>query len=394
MNISTENGAPTNPQPVSKILIVDDEDILLRLWQRTLTVEGFEVATAGSAEEAMQKIKKETFTVIFSDMSLPGLAGKDLLKHVKQNHVPSCVNIMTGMATMEGAVECIRLGACDYIAKPCRVNEVVAMAKRCLGHEEQRREMLRLRQSITEYQALDKLKSEFVSNVSHELRTPLFAMGAALDLVFEGMDEQMKGSNMKLQEVIKNNYERLSQVIRNVLNFSQMERGTFTPKFQEMDLAVVAQQSLDALTPLFQKNGIHCEPLDLKTSDTKLTADPEQIRQILVNFLGNAVKFTPPEGKVGVEIADDAGNIRLCVRDTGQGIAPEHHEKIFDRFYQVDASITRNAGGCGIGLGIVKKIVELHNGRVWVESTIDQGSRFFVSLPRHRSDEGGSNVPR
>lgn len=373
----------------SKILIVDDEDILLRLWQRALSAEGFDVSMAGSAEEAMQKLKKENFTVIFSDMSLPGLAGKDLLKHVKQNHIPACVNIMTGMATLEGAVECIRLGACDYIAKPCRVNEVVAMARRCLAHEEQRQEMGRLRQSITEYQALDKLKSEFVSNVSHELRTPLFAMGAALDLFFEDLSGQMKDSDKKLHSVIKNNYERLSQVIKNVLDFSQMERGTFTPKFREVDLAALASQCLDDLAPLFAQRRIHREALTVKSQAAILVADPDQLRQIFVNFLGNAAKFTPPEGKIGVEVEDDGDNIKFCVWDTGRGIAPEHHEKIFDRFYQVDASITRDAGGCGIGLGIVKKIVDLHKGRVWVESVPDQGSRFYVSLPRKRVEEGG-----
>ncbi|OGR60050.1 MAG: hypothetical protein A2X34_02110, partial [Elusimicrobia bacterium GWC2_51_8] len=345
-----------------KVLIVDDDESILRVCGRTLASEGFEVVTSQNGEDAVKKLKESEFGVVFTDLTMPEMGGKELLKHVRQNHSFTCVNIFTGASTVEGAVECMRLGACDYISKPFGMNELTAMAFRCAGHYSHHLETARLNHDITAYAELDKLKSEFVSNVSHELRTPLFSIGGALDLLLQTMPELTDAASKKLVEVMHNNLARLNSTVANVLNFSRIEKGAFIPVFKNMDLAALARKAMKDLHPLFVQRGISAEPVSSSAAGAMIEADPEHMEQVLINLLGNAIKFTPRGGRVGVELSGGADAILMCVWDTGCGIAPQYHKKVFDRFYQVDGSIIRETGGSGIGLSIVKSIMEMHGG--------------------------------
>lgn len=380
------------PNP-KKVLLVDDDETTRRLCGRVLTGEGFEVVTAENGEDAIAKLKESDFGIVFTDFTMPKIGGKELLQYIRQNHSSTCVNIFTGGGTVEGAVECMRLGACDYITKPFDMGELVAMAFRCAAHYSHHRETERLKHDITAYEELDKLRSEFVSNISHELRTPLFSIGGALDLLIQTTPEVTDPTSKKLLEVILNNLSRLNSLVENVLNFSQIEKGTFIPDFKTLDLCVLAQKAINDLHPLFLQRGIVIEPVSGGAANCMIEADPKKMEQILVNLLANAIKFTPQGGMVGVTISENAQEVCLCVWDTGCGIAPEYHKRIFDRFYQVDGSVTREAGGSGIGLSIVKSIVEMHGGGIRVESSPGKGSRIYVSLPRlqHREQGGESH---
>jgi nitrogen-specific signal transduction histidine kinase len=380
------SGIELNPK---RVLLVDDESSMLRICERALAGEGFEVVPANTGEDAIRELKKREFGVIFTDLNMPGIGGKDLLKYVRQNHSSICVNIFTGAGTIEGAVECMRLGACGYITKPFDLGEFTAMAFRCMGHYDHRLETARLKKNITAYEELDKLKSEFVSNVSHELRTPIFSMSGALELLLQSLPEITDGTSKKLCEVIQHNLTRLTSIVSNILNFSRIEKGTLIPSFREVDLAALAQKAAGDLHPLFAQRNISIEPAQaLLPSGAVIEADPEQIEQVLINLLANAIKFTPRGGRIGIALSEQGDAIILCVWDTGCGIDPQYHTRIFDRFYQVDGSITRETGGTGIGLAIVKSIVQMHGGRIWVESSPGQGTRMNVYLPRRRKTPG------
>ncbi|MCB4756620.1 MAG: response regulator [Elusimicrobia bacterium] len=367
-----------------RILVVDDDADILNLWIRILKKEGFDVVTAISGEEAVKRLNNDNFGVVFSDINMPGMSGKDLLKYVKQNHSASCVNMITGLATVEGAVECMHLGACDYIAKPCEKQELVAMAFRCLRHYDHQLESRRLQETVFRLEEIDKLKSEFVSNVSHELRTPLFSLGAALELLLQDKSRSMDETSIKLCNVIWGNFERLRRLVSNILNFSRLENGTLRLNYQDVDLSTLVNRIFTELSPLFLQRKIRFDVVTNPAPFVTMTTDPEQIQHVLINLLGNAIKFTPEGGKVGVRLDEEGDRIRICVWDTGSGIDSKNQERIFDRFYQVDGSMTREAGGTGIGLSIVKAVVDMHGGKVWVESELDKGSRFYISLPKHQ----------
>lgn len=374
------------PNP-KRVLVVDDDETILKLCLRALGGEGFEVIQARTGEEALTHLHKGDLSVVFTDLTMPGMSGMDVLKYVKQHHDPICVNIVTGEGSIEGAVECMRLGACDFIAKPFSVNELIAMAFRCVGHHAHNLEVERLKKNVNDYEEIDRLKSEFVSNVSHELRTPLFSMGGALELLLEMEPGLKEGASGKLCGVLSHNLSRLNHIVANILDFSRIEKGSFRPCFKPVDLQALSQKIVDDMQPLFSRKGIRIGAVAACLSSCSLEADPDQLEQVLVNLLGNASKFTPAGGEVGVTLSENRDGLQLCVWDTGKGIAREYHEKIFDRFYQVDGSITREAGGSGIGLAIVKAIVEMHGGRVWVESAPAKGARVNVILPKSRKKQ-------
>ncbi len=377
----------TNPK---RILVVDDDTSVLSVWTRFLTSEGFDVVTAATGEEAIQILKDQTFAVMFTDINMPGISGKDLLKYVKQKHSATCVNMITGLVTIEGAVECMQLGACDYLSKPCEKKELTAMAFRCLRHYDQELESRRLKETVFRLEEVDKLKAQFVSNVSHELRTPLFAIAAALEILLQDMYESLSDPMKQLCDVMRNNIERLRRLIENILNFSRLENGTLHIKPRELDLSNLIKETTAGLAPLFARREIDFVfETNPSPFTTRFTADPEQIQHVLINLLGNAIKFTPEKGKVGIKLEDQGNDIRICVWDTGPGIDQHDQKRIFDRFYQVDGSSTRETGGTGIGLSIVKAVVEMHGGNAWVESELGKGSQFYISLPKQPIQKEG-----
>ncbi len=387
MLLTTEATADQIALTYKRVLITDDNPEVLDLWERVLKEEGFAVVVAKNGREAIEKLGEEKVSVIFTDLDMPGMGGMDVLKYVKQSRDVSdvCVNIITGVGTIQGAVKCMQLGACDYISKPCDIDELIVMTYRCLRHHSEQLETKRLKETVGQLEELNKLKSDFVSNVSHELRTPLFSMSAALDLLLQDMSGKVDGPSQKLSEVIKHNHERLNQIVGNILDFSRLENGTLKPKFQKVDLIALAKKTLEDLSPLFSQHNIGYEFIIESSSCESIEADPVHLQQVLINLLGNSIKFTPAGGRVGVKIADGGDKVRVCVWDTGSGIAPEYLERIFDRFYQVDGSMTREAGGAGIGLSIVKAMVEMHGGKVWAASKPNQGSQFYITLPKLRA---------
>ncbi|MBI4668943.1 MAG: response regulator [Elusimicrobia bacterium] len=369
---------------LGRILLVDDEETILRAWSRALQKEGCQVTTAASGREALEVIKERPFDVIFSDMKMPGVSGLEFLGNLRRLGFDGCVNIVTGMPNITDVVECMRQGACDYVQKPCDLSELLAKAARCLGHAAERRQRKKLENEVMKYEEIDRLKFEFVSNVSHELRTPLFSMKGAFDLLRGEMGEGLSSDPVRsrLVDIVRSNIERLSRVVGNVLDFSRLERGVLAPHFESVDLAVLANESMGAMTPLFAEKNIKLEPLQLSGS-AEVSADPNHLRQVFINLLGNAVKFTKPGGSVGIKITGKEEAVEIVIRDNGIGITPQNQQKIFERFYQVDASLTREAGGTGIGLSLVKAVIENHKGKIWVESAPGQGSRFCFVLPRN-----------
>jgi signal transduction histidine kinase len=248
---------------------------------------------------------------------------------------------------------------------------------------EKGREISRLKGELVRREELDKLKSDFVANVSHELRAPLFAMGAALELLFEdGVDPDTE----RLRGVVRGNLARLRRLVSNILEYTKLESGVLKPAFRRTDLASIVRSAAADMEPLLASKFVEIR-VDAPPEGVHAEVDPDQMGQVVSNLLSNAVKFTEAGGSLGVELSDGGGDVRLCVWDTGVGVPETDRERIFERFYQSEARPSRVAGGAGIGLALVKGYVELHRGRIWVESRPGAGSRFHVSLPKAREEE-------
>ncbi len=228
---------------------------------------------------------------------------------------------------------------------------------------------------------LDKMKSDFVSNVSHELRTPLTAIKGSVDNMLDGITGQLNEKQDRYLARIKSNADRLTRLINNVLDLSRIEAGKIDLKSAYLSLVTLAQEVAESIRPVATEKLIS---LEVASPDISATAwaDRDKITQVLMNLVGNAVKFTPPHGKVSVAVNRNGDQwMQISVTDTGPGIPPEEAGKIFDRFYQIDQTGKQKARGTGLGLAISKVLVEMHGGKIWLESAIGRGSTFSFTVP-------------
>jgi signal transduction histidine kinase len=230
-----------------------------------------------------------------------------------------------------------------------------------------------------ELEIANKHKSQFLANMSHELRTPLNGIQGYTELIMDGIYGEAPEKIKEVMERIQQSGNRLLGLINAVLDLSKIEAGRLTLSLADYSMQGVVQTVYTAVEPLAAEKqlalNVNIQP-DLPVGK----GDEQRITQVLTNLVGNAIKFTEV-GEVGVEVASTNGAFMVAVSDTGIGIAEADQQKVFEEFQQADSSSTRQKGGSGLGLAIAKKIIEMHNGRIWVESHPGQGSTFRFTLP-------------
>lgn len=234
--------------------------------------------------------------------------------------------------------------------------------------------------------------------MSHELRTPLASIIGYSEMLAEGLAGALNPEQLLYVRTIVEKGESLLNLISSILDLSQIEAGRLRLVMGPVDLGSVIQTAVSSVAPQAQRKGVELEVRLPPLPQPRLAADADKLRQVVVNLLANAVKFTSSGGRVSVVMSEAtaqhelaAPGYRVCVEDTGMGIREDQFENIFQSFYQVDGSSTREHGGAGLGLAIVKSLVEGHGGRVSVESEFGRGSRFTVVLPLQPplSEHGG-----
>ena len=228
-------------------------------------------------------------------------------------------------------------------------------------------------------EAASRHKSEFLANMSHELRTPLNAVLGYAELIQDGIYGEVPAKIQDVLERIQSNGRHLLGLINDVLDLSKIEAGQLTLQPVDYSMREVVLGVVGATEALASEKKLALE-LDVSADLPKGRGDERRITQVLMNLVGNAIKFTEA-GRVAIRARVENGHFLVAVSDTGLGIAPEDRERIFEEFQQVDTSSTRRKGGTGLGLAIARRIVELHGGRIWVESTPGQGSTFQFTLP-------------
>ncbi|OGF47697.1 MAG: hypothetical protein A2452_03445 [Candidatus Firestonebacteria bacterium RIFOXYC2_FULL_39_67] len=370
------------------VLVIDDEQDLREMLSFTLMNEGYNVLTAANGKLGVEKAEKEDVDVIISDIKMPEMDGITVLGKVKEMKPGIEVIMATGFGTMETAIESLRKGAFDFIHKPYNIDQLIALIiKAC--------ETKKLKSQVISLQQMDKLKDEFLSIVSHELKTPLASISGAIQLLMddEGVDEETliknnSQENQKLLKMISRNADKIRKLIDNLLDFAKMESGFWELKITDIKMPEIMDDIPVTVKPVASLKNIEvvmgtslsgqkydCEKLLFK-------GDMDQIGRVVVNFVTNAVKYTPENGKVCVWAEKSENDIKVVVEDNGKGIAAENLQKVFDKFYRVDQHLKKLEAGFGLGLAICKKIIELHKGKLWAESDgLGKGSRFIFTIP-------------
>jgi signal transduction histidine kinase len=223
-------------------------------------------------------------------------------------------------------------------------------------------------------------KSEFLANMSHELRTPLNAIIGFSEVLGERMFGELNEKQAEYTDDILSSGRHLLSLINDILDLSKVEAGRMELELTKFDLPMAIDNALTLIRERASRHGIRLHhSVDERLGE--LTGDERKIKQILLNLLSNAVKFTPEGGRVDVDAVSSDGIVEISVSDTGIGIAPQDQETIFEEFRQVGTDYAQKREGTGLGLTLTRKFVELHGGKIWVESELGRGSRFIFTLP-------------
>jgi len=235
---------------------------------------------------------------------------------------------------------------------------------------------------ITRERVIDEMKSDFISLVSHELRTPLTSILGFSSYMLTGKMGAVPDNQKMALESIHRQAKRLSAIITDFLDVSRIESGKIEMRKDPLPVPQIASRVVEDLRPQANEKNIRVlAKVEESPYPVVALGDEQRIAQVFTNLLGNALKFTEPEGTIEVRLARMNGEVTCHVRDSGCGIPPDELDRVFDRFYQVEKVVTRKTGGTGLGLAIVKNIIEAHGGRVWIESEVGRGTEVSFTLP-------------
>ncbi|MCM8811777.1 MAG: cell wall metabolism sensor histidine kinase WalK [Candidatus Omnitrophica bacterium] len=243
--------------------------------------------------------------------------------------------------------------------------------------------MVSVLSDVTKQKEIDELKSKFLGTVSHELRTPIVTIQKALALVHDQSTGPLNEAQEKFIDIAQRNLQSLSRLINDLLDMQKLEYGQMRMEYKLNQIQDVARTVIENLGPWADSRQVQLENKIPETIPS-IEMDGQRIGQVLINLIGNAIKFTPAGGFIRTQAVQKGEMVEVSVTDSGIGIAKEDLHKVFDRFQQVGERTASDISGTGLGLAIAKELVELHGGRIWVESELGKGATFFFTLPLRR----------
>ena len=361
------------PGTAPNIIVVDDTPASLRVLHELLRERGYKVRPMPSGALALQAARHEPPDLILLDVNMPEMDGWEVCRQLKADdrlkEIP--IIFISALTETTDKVRAFQLGGVDYITKPIQLEEVDARVR---THLELRRQRHELQQNYERLQEMERLRDNLTHMIIHDMRTPLTVMGMALEFAGETVGK----SDKKLAELIQTSREGavyLNEMITQLLDISRLEIGQMPLNPAEDDLTAAVRKTVDSMATVAGTRHILVDAPE----DVHAFCDGEIIRRVVLNLVGNAVKFTPADGEVRVCVAREGRSARVSVEDNGPGIPAEYHRRIFEKFGQVGRNDRKR--GTGLGLTFCKLAVEAHGGSIGVDSSVGGGSTFWFTLP-------------
>lgn len=391
---------------VRVLLIEDDLDdyILTRDLLADMPDRPYELDRVPDYASGLEMLRQGKHPICLLDYRLGARNGLELLKEVRAEGFHPAMIMLTGQQDRALDLAAMEAGATDFLEKSSLTVPLLERALRYALQQKRNADLLeervaertaelhaseeRMRQIALDLAKADHRKDEFMAMLAHELRNPLAPLRSAVDVL------QMNSEDAEQVRIVAGMLERqvgqMVHLVDDLLDVSRITRGKIELRLQRVDLATVVNQAVEASKAQLEQMGHHLK-VDQPGGAISLEGDPVRLTQVLGNLLSNAVKFTPEGGRIELKISKEKGSAVIRVKDNGMGIAPENITSIFEMFVQVDASLERPTSGLGLGLTLVKNLVELHSGSVEVHSGgKGQGTEFTLRLPILEEDRDTS----
>jgi signal transduction histidine kinase len=389
-----------NTKHPERILIVDDEPDIAIILKLHLEDAGYVTAWAGNGEAALQMLKDAEYSLILTDIKMPGMSGIEILDRVRASGMSTSVIMMTAHGSEDLAVECMTSGAVDYFCKPFSLDDMLKRVERALAH----------RRTVLDNKRLEQEKDDFFFMLSHDLKNPITAVIGSIDIMREGRLGAVNAEQIEYLQSAIDSCNDVVSMIDNLLDVQRFEAGRMPVMIRPQNPGVLASAVVERFRRAAESEEItladtFCENLPQVAVDSKL------LTRVFANLLVNAIKFTPSGGAINVTcgcIEHSEVNrvripmyvtappgftlqkcfVRISVRDTGNGIPFEDLGRIFDRYTQSSNAVGREKGGAGLGLAFCKMAIESFNGIIWAESEAGMGSEFVMLLPCYPGQSG------
>ncbi len=361
------------PQFKSRILVVDDISKNLQVVGTILRNEGYHVMPATSGLQALARVSAQPPDLILLDLMMPEMDGLEVCSRLKADPFTRQIPVifLTASNEMEHLMKGFEAGAVDYITKPFNAPELLARVR---THLELKHARERLRE-------MNEEKNEFMGIAAHDLRNPLSAIQGYAEMIIEDAQSlahrDLEGNGQRIREAAK----RMTEMVQNFLDANRIERGELKLNMAISDLSPLLQSVLETQSPHATAKGQMIQ-LELPPTPTLALADVSITLQVFENLVSNAVKYSPPGKKIFVRLKAEAGVVRFEVEDQGPGLSKEDQKKLFGKFARLSAKPTGGEHSTGLGLSIVKRLVEAMNGKVWCESELGMGAKFIVTIPQ------------
>lgn len=375
-------------QVEKNVLVVDDEEVIRNICERSLTKVGYHVETAENGVKALERMREKTFEIVITDFKMPIMDGLELLGLIKRDYPYAEVIIMTAFATIESAINAMKTGAYDFILKPIKPDQIRLVADKCYEKIQLSEENKSLRIANQKLVDLQKMKNKFIALTSHELRTPVSHLKGYLGILNDEYYYQLSEEEKKqCMQVVMNAVEELEDIVTSMHNLIYLENGKSVLKVEFVNINELITEVIDDYQPILSKRKQHVT-VDKYGQELLVAVDKKQIKGIVRELIQNAIKYTQDGGHVRVATRREGEFCILSVKDDGIGISQEEQGKIFEKFYEVQNSNYHSSskrdfmgGGLGLGLPSVRAIAEAHEGGVKVISEEGHGAEFLVYLP-------------
>ena len=371
------NPAASRPAEESLILVIDDDEIMRLSCAQILGKSGYRVETFTNGHDGIRRLQEVKPPLLIVDIKMPELDGFEVIQIVRKLDPDLAIIVITGYATVETAVDAMKSGAYDFLPKPFTPGELRVIVERAFERWRLIKEAQRLRHEKEE------AERRFVTLVSHQLKTPLVAVKQYLDVLLFSQQGKLPE---QAEEWILRSQARLGEMltlIQDWLALAKIERGFYCDGTRSTNLSAIIE---DIVQNQRQSPAASAVTINLAIPpDLPLVrGDGVGLSTVVSNVVGNAIKYNRPGGEIRLQAGQRGKNCDILLFNTGPGIPAEDQERVFEQFYRVEKSRAASMGGAGLGLTIVRRIVELHGGNVSLQSKPGEWTQFHVVLPLHR----------